>query len=52
MWTPKDVFLGANVSEYQPEDGRISWCITARDYVNNAVKNVEEELLTSESHQG
>ena len=29
----------------------MSWCMSARDYVKNAVKNVEEELLR-ESHQG
>ena len=48
---PPKIYLGANVSKYQLEDGRTSWCMSARDYVKNAVKNVERELLTV-SHQG
>ena len=44
-------YLGANISKYQLEDGRESWCMSARDYVKNAVKNVEEELL-KENHTG
>jgi hypothetical protein len=49
---PPTRYLGANVSKYQLEDGRMSWCMmSARDYVKNAVKNVEEELLR-ENHEG
>jgi hypothetical protein len=29
----------------------MSWCMSAWDYVKNAVKNVEDELL-KESHKG
>jgi hypothetical protein len=38
-------YLGANVSKYQLDDGRESWSMSARDYVKNTVKNVEETLL-------
>jgi hypothetical protein len=48
---PPTRYLGANISKYQLEDGRSSWCMSARDYVKNAVKNVEEELL-KENHTG
>jgi hypothetical protein len=48
---PPTMYLGANISKYQLEDGRSSWCMSARDYVKNAVKNVEEELL-KEDHTG
>jgi hypothetical protein len=48
---PPTRYLGANVSKYQLEDGRMSWCMSARDYVKHAVKNVEEELL-KENHEG
>ena len=43
-------YLGANISKYRLEDGHKSWCMRhARDYVKNAVENVEEELL-KENH--
>ena len=48
---PPKMYLAANVSKYQLEDGRMSWYMRARNYVKNAVKNVEEELLRG-SHQG
>ena len=48
---PLKMYLGANFSKYQLGDGRMSWCMSAQDYVKNAVKNVKEELLR-ESHQG
>jgi hypothetical protein len=43
--------LGANVGKYQLEDGRMSWSVSAREYVKNAVKKVEDELL-KENHEG
>jgi hypothetical protein len=48
---PPTRYLGANISKYQLEDGRESWCMSARDYVKNAIKNVEEELF-KENHTG
>jgi hypothetical protein len=48
---PPTRYLGANVGKYQLEDGRMSWSMSAREYVKNAVKNVEEELL-QENHEG
>jgi hypothetical protein len=42
---PPDRYLGANVGKFQLPDGRESWCMSARDYVKNAVKIVEETLL-------
>ena len=35
------IYLGANISKYQLPDGRECWSMTGRDYVKNAVKNVE-----------
>ena len=29
---PPKIYLAANVSKYQLEDGRMSWCMSARDY--------------------
>jgi hypothetical protein len=43
---PPDRYLGANIGKFQLPDGRESWSMSARDYVKNAVKNVEETLLT------
>jgi hypothetical protein len=38
------MYLGANISKYQLPDGRECWSMTGRDYVKNAVKNVESTL--------
>jgi hypothetical protein len=37
-------YLGANVGKYQLPDGRECWSMSGRDYVKNAVKNVETML--------
>ena len=37
-------YLGANVGKYQLPDGRECWSMSGRDYVKNAVKNVEDVL--------
>ena len=37
-------YLGANVGKYQLPDGRECWSMTGRDYVKNAVKNLEATL--------
>jgi hypothetical protein len=34
-------YLGANVGKYQLPDGRECWSLTGRDYVKNAIKNIE-----------
>jgi hypothetical protein len=43
--------LGGNVGKHQLEDGRMSWSMSTRDCVKNAVKNVEEEPFR-ENHEG
>jgi hypothetical protein len=37
-------YFGANVGKYQLPDGRECWSMTGRDYVKNAVKNLEATL--------
>jgi hypothetical protein len=37
-------YLGANVGKYQLPDGRKCWSLTGREYVKNAIKNVEGVL--------
>jgi Reverse transcriptase (RNA-dependent DNA polymerase) len=39
-----DLYLGANVGEFQLPDGRMAWYTSPRDYVKNAVKTVENLL--------
>ena len=41
---PPTRYLGANVSKFQLQDGRECWSLSGRDYVKNAVKNLEETL--------
>jgi hypothetical protein len=37
-------YLGANVGKYQLPDGHECWSMTGRDYVKNALKNVQAIL--------
>lgn len=39
-----DRYLGANVEKVQLEDGRITWSMHSREYVSNAIDNLEESL--------
>ena len=41
---PPTRYLGANVSKYELKDGRECWSLSGRDYIKNAVKNLEETL--------
>jgi hypothetical protein len=41
---PPTRYLGADISKYQMQDGYECWSMSARSYVKNAVKNLEETL--------
>jgi hypothetical protein len=43
---------GANVSEHQLEDGRMSWSVSAQDCVKNAVKSVTERKTARGESRG
>ena len=38
---PPDIYIGANIEKIQMPDGRKVWGLFSRDYVNNAITNVE-----------
>jgi hypothetical protein len=39
-----EIYLGANVSEFQLPDRQKAWLTSPRDYVKNAIKTVEDLL--------
>ena len=39
-----DRYLGANIDRVQLKDGRIVWSMTSKDYVINAIRNLEDML--------
>jgi hypothetical protein len=39
-----EIYLGANVSDFQLPDGQMAWSTSPRDYVKNAVKTMEDLL--------
>ena len=37
-------YLGAQIEEFQLDDGRIMWAMNGRDYLTNAKRIVEKDL--------
>ena len=40
-------YLGAQIEEFQLEDGRVVWAMNGRDYLTNAIRIVEKDLEES-----
>jgi len=41
---PPDRYLGGNIEKVQTEDVSVAWSLSCYDYLNNAVKQVQDEL--------
>ena len=39
-----DRYLGANIEKVQLDDGSVAWSTTSREYVTNAIQNLEYTL--------
>jgi len=39
-----DRYLGGNIERVQTSDGSVTWSISCYDYLNNAIRQIEEEL--------
>ena len=49
--SPSDRYLGANLELFQTKSGTLAWSMSGREYVKNAVRNLEDTLL-KEGHVG
>jgi len=41
---PPDRYLGGNIEKVQTDDGSVAWSLSCYDYLNNALKQVQDEL--------
>ena len=40
-----DRYLGGNIDRVQTNDGSVAWSLTCHDYLSNAIRQVQEELV-------
>ena len=39
-----DIYLGSDIEKIQLDDGSLAWSMMSREYVTNAIQNLEETL--------
>lgn len=39
-----DRYLGANIDKVQMQDGSVAWSMSSREYLSNAIRNLEQQL--------